>query len=1597
MERGVHHRRQDVSNGIALRAGREYAVGIVAKKWTLIGWRPDRFRWSAIMFSSLPTVNALSSLGMLRPGPGTSDKELASALRDVSATTDDGQPIASLLAGPHRYFAGLPTAPPFPAGLRSFVSVRSSPMRALDPLAGWTTVMRPRTTRGPFLNDLGETFWIDTFLVPSLVNLIAENALGQRFLIARLPTRGPLTAGARLRLGRGTVWLPARILVRGRAADEFVGVRITGGSVALAGPAMTDGDAVIVSGGWSLTLRLALDHADTAAATDGPGADATHAAMTMPTSVNFAFAAAGLQTISLPDSKATIYGSTIDFTRGNDLPFVDDLTRSVVVPLTTTPDRFSFETVKSEIWSTVGNASIERGGWALAIVNSDPNALADIDSAGSLWLNLREPLAVTWQGLTSPARSIRTVLTMSPGTIVVRTTVAPRAVTQQLQLWNENGADPNRRSTVELESTRESIVLHVSQPGVDGVLLNGRGVGHLDRPLAADGGRLAIRSATCWFSVLQTASGTTGSFLAIDGDAATRPHIAFALENAFLKVRPPGWLHVSGPLTDSGLESGSLLLRFQYRFVLPTLPDPYASSFDVPELSDVDAGWGSCSVTWNDPDTPALSFAIVPTAQSTGNATLAGINTTTFAQSRQSTPVLVDVSGNADQFGVTIPLGAGAGSSLQIAGMSLVAEARHVAVMTLPPISWEPMLTKTPEPGAVGDVALPPPPHDGGPALLTADVVELRPVAPLPLLATYHDAIRAKRHFNARLPLPFGLTAQIDSRGPGGDAQVSIFEGSIFFNRPTFDDALEGARQLALLGRPGVAGGRDFTFPGYLIEESQNDYAKGVLSQNVLDGVLTDFGRGQSGIPLKRYELSGYGATIFSDWRDPEAVGPAIVQARFDVLTGRTAHEVVQMQSALYPVYARVVRTITIDRQSGGWVLREDSGWVPTSDGRFLYKGDPNALDINGNPQPLPPAFAQINIHKGLVEGAVNIRNIRLNGAQLSLPTAGGVVTWQPVLYDADILFVTSTNPRLEIAEGSVESRVPCRNLIGWIQIGGAPYTSPSKNGKKIPRVRPANAREISDLLLLHGPATGPIDTQLLLGGTPAEPGMRFRAVRMDVSCAEAGGTPRLVAAVRGSPALPRDGAWSLARINTADAAPKALDPAFPVPVVRPNGTTPGNNRWHLADPTDILELADAASPVTRYGIVQSMGTQKVFFERPRVGNDAKPITLPKPPKLADVGALLNAAGIFPGLGDAFDFSAFDGFNVNGGELGFSKSFPILKGGMRSSAILADLGGSDGIQLVIDYEDEKQQATVATVTVNPAASPRWSVSLERVAFSVRFRGATLIRLFARVVANEARTPTVEDINVRYESVLQALQTIFTNVQQIARYLPGGAGAGLRVAFTQGHLTIQNVFALPNLPLGAGQITDIAVAMGLEVSLSPFDLRFIAGLGSSSKPFRWIVSPLAGTGVVQVGIGSNGLDILVQGGLGLGLAIDLGIAAGSASIALALELNTGPDPFEIKAIISGRASVDVLRGLASATITLAAGLGIIPPKELLKPPFLPPSLPPPAEIPSFTIGFTASVSVGIHLTVCWVVDVDFDDYWQFRQDIKTPAIPIPQPF
>ena len=93
-------------------------------------------------------------------------------------------------------------------------------------------------------------------------------------------------------------------------------------------------------------------------------------------------------------------------------------------------------------------------------------------------------------------------------------------------------------------------------------------------------------------------------------------------------------------------------------------------------------------------------------------------------------------------------------------------------------------------------------------------------------------------------------------------------------------------------------------------------------------------------MPLSRIDFSGYGASIFSHWEDPTAAIAAASKAYFDVFIGRTAQEVIQVRSLLYPWGVRVVRTITLTRASDAYVFRFDTGWQAESDGvyDFSYK-----------------------------------------------------------------------------------------------------------------------------------------------------------------------------------------------------------------------------------------------------------------------------------------------------------------------------------------------------------------------------------------------------------------------------------------------------------------------------------------------------------------------------------------------------------------------------------------------------------------------------------------------------------------------------------
>src|SRR5262249_49009622 len=138
---------------------------------------------------------------------------------------------------------------------------------------------------------------------------------------------------------------------------------------------------------------------------------------------------------------------------------------------------------------------------------------------------------------------------------------------------------------------------------------------------------------------------------------------------------------------------------------------------------------------------------------------------------------------------------------------------------------------------------------------------------------------------------------------------------------------------------------------------------------------------------------------------------------------------------------------------------------------------------------------------------------------------------------------------------------------------------------------------------------------------------------------------------------------------------------------------------WHFADPEDLHRLA---SPARQYGLLQSTGTQKILFGRPRVVEGHTSIAIPDPPHLADAASLLNATGAFPGLADALPFPAgAHSLEVKPQGLGIQKQdFSLNSMGIKTLVSIPP------IELKIDYTNAR-----SIVEIDPAAGTRWSVRI----------------------------------------------------------------------------------------------------------------------------------------------------------------------------------------------------------------------------------------------------------------------------------------------
>ena len=652
---------------------------------------------------------------------------------------------------------------------------------------------------------------------------------------------------------------------------------------------------------------------------------------------------------------------------------------------------------------------------------------------------------------------------------------------------------------------------------------------------------------------------------------------------------------------------------------------------------------------------------------------------------------LLDVSTNADLLGISFNVfgsnrlamvrtygveGGPAAFPLQVQGMDVVSQGRNVRAFTVPEISWEPVFNTAPStklpgdpPGSSEFVAIAPNyyPDDGGPTRIYNNSVKLVPLAPIPLSKFILEEFKnQKLNLTSSLfTLPFGMRALATLTKFVNPLHSPTLE----FNQPSFKDNLKGGLQMQF--NAGKLPSDDYPMFNGATSQMNNvlnlmgqPTGSSTLGQTVTLIFNDEFGLKSDpitdrGVPLTRIDLSGYGASMFSNWFNPLAQLAQTSQAKFDVWVGRTAHEVIQVRSLIEPYKIRVVRTIILYRTMSGYVYRVDTGWKPESDGRFdssYYMKDPN--DANKT----LGLFANYEIHPGVVKGLFNVQNIieadnqfktvthihpneyylsdnnitMLNdtGANITKP-----VLMQMVFFDADV--------EIEgVVQGHVNGRVPSRRIMGFVQIA--------------PRGIPLSKEAYQALLSYQPiPLGGDIDCVINIGQTDpktAQAGQQMRLNRFDVnnSLAANGSDVVFAVAARGSVILPKDGSWSTVQHLRGTGVVSPLPAQLPVPLVRSGALSYQVTNQHvkqvqpditqsllrIANPMELLRSPTTSS--VNYGFLHSTSTQKALFLTPayKLMAGAPPGSVPTllsktPPLFVDAFRIVNSKGVFPNIGDA--------------------------------------------------------------------------------------------------------------------------------------------------------------------------------------------------------------------------------------------------------------------------------------------------------------------------------------------------------------------------
>jgi hypothetical protein len=1208
----------------------------------------------------------------------------------------------------------------------ALISRRSLPFVTTSP------AMQVEQTVGPFLDPSGRRIWIDVFRPRRFVRFVRAPG-GQPFLMLEIPAPAPVVPGPAItvRIPAGSVWLASRLLAGAAPANGYTGVRITSGTLRFSQPISTLGAEIVVPATVIVSLDLDLEQ-PTPVAGNGPGGDVRAAQIAVPARVRFTITAANAQLETTDRARIQAYGFTTDLVfRADPVRYLADQ-RLLAVPFDAQTTPFAVNQVQSTLFTPQSSAPISSAAWGLPVVEVDPARLGQASGVGGLLLWLDTGLSATWLGQPQLVDLEACLLAVDAQHLSVTADLAAGEHVQQEPTIASGGHD-----RVELRWAPTFPITFVSYSGgVDGVLTRAELKATLDKPVDLRGQREPVNAASILVAFIAEA---TGNLLLIDGNldapSGAGRGTAFALVNAVLRTSYPTDIFTLGAYDGSSMPNGRIVLGFNLRAIVPTLPDPYAASYSsLPALLDQQIGRLESVETWQ-PAVTSFDFVLPQPAQ-THFGTAAAPATPTdgatdqaalmvrgghdlwpnaikaidgaLAFERQHGLIMLDVSTNIDQFGIGLQAFAEGRPTVDISQLSLRLSGREFVLLTLPAVQWEPVETiADPDPTFPPRLSFA---NSGVPSLIGMPTVNLVPIEPGLALQRLIENFAGPTPMpvDTRFTLPFGIIAQAELRQP----DVNDSRGAtVTMNRP-HGGALQGAHQLRIDAvDKSLPTGESPSLPGFTAQlPVGNPGQRSVLGDSVTEIFNTYLGASGARplVPVTRMDLSGYGESLFSDWHnpyhDPTRDAVAVVQARFDVLIGRTAYEVIQVRSVLFKYAVEVVRTITIERRNNAVVTRHDSGWRAISDGTYQF-----------------PSVTPIITHPGVVRRITHVSNIRETG---QVVTVDGT-EMAAVYFDGD----------LEI-DGAPDL-VPVKDQFGFVQITAGALIGPTT---------------YANLLTTHGPLGGPVAANINIGGGPQV----FQVQRVDVAAAAGVAGPEFAVAAWGSPVFPGGGQWSALRVEGPDAAPHAVPKDRGVPLIRAGAagaSPPLSSPYRFAEPAD---LTQPANPATDYGILHATGTQRVFFARPKIeATDPTRITSTQVPSIADPYSLAGALDVFPELNSTLPFpSATWALHVNPqGQYRLelpSNTFPVTVG----RRTLRQAGSVKG-----DVDYGTAQVTYEVDTTQPVP---WRFRLDSVAKIMNSSVmGDVIRLEANIVASAGASTAFEHPKVLMGGSLGFVQDLLT--------------------------------------------------------------------------------------------------------------------------------------------------------------------------------------------------------------------------------------------